>query len=206
MIGPSSGSRIDGSREDDNINQFVIDFAETTNHLSDHFDRRQVVTNDIEDVLRRGVSIDSFMQRHQLAVQAENDWLTVRRDLDELARAYNVDVELEQSPLHSGRASARDSIIASLGTYQLESSRGDDPGQAVEQATRTLPSNQRQGASQRLMNRLNAPETIAIDRNENTVTMASSRGRRVTFEADGKVRTEQGYAGRTVNTRATLYW
>ena len=83
-------SRIDGSREEDNINQFVTDFAEATDHLSDHFDRRQVVTNDVEDVLRRGVNIDSFMQRHQLAVRSENDWLTVRRDLDELARAYNV--------------------------------------------------------------------------------------------------------------------
>ena len=83
-------SRIDGSREDDNINQFVQDFGAATSRLSDHFDRRQVVTNEIEDVLRRGVSIDRFMQRHQLAVQAENDWLTVRGDLDELARAYNV--------------------------------------------------------------------------------------------------------------------
>ena len=34
--------------------------------------------------------------------------------------------------------------------------------------------------------------------------MASSRGRRVTFEADGKVRTEERSGGRTVNTRATL--
>ena len=75
-------SRIDGSREEDNISQFVIDFAEATDHLSDHFDRRQLVTTDVEDVLRRGVSIDSFMQRHQLIVQAENDWLTVRRDLE----------------------------------------------------------------------------------------------------------------------------
>jgi hypothetical protein len=35
--------------------------------------------------------------------------------------------------------------------------------------------------------------------------MASSRGPRVTFEADGQVRTEDAYAGRTVNTRANLY-
>ncbi len=84
------GSLIDSLQEDGSIHQLVMDFAETTNHLSDHFDRRQVVTNDIEDVLRRSVSIDSFMQRHQLGAQAENDWLTVRRDLDELARAYNV--------------------------------------------------------------------------------------------------------------------
>ena len=85
-----NSSRIDGSREEDNIKQFVMDFAETTNYLRDHFDSRQVVTEDIEVVLQRGVSIDNFMQRHQLAVQAENDWRTVRRDLDEIARAYNV--------------------------------------------------------------------------------------------------------------------
>ena len=54
------------------------------------------------------------------------------------------------------------------------------------------------------MNRLNAPETIAIDRNGNNVTMASSRGRQVTFEADGQVRREQGAGGRTMETRATL--
>ena len=43
-----------------------------------------------------------------------------------------------------------------------------------------------------------------IDRNRNSVTMASSRGRPVTFEADGQVHQEQGPAGRTINTRATL--
>jgi YMGG-like Gly-zipper len=197
-------SRIDGSREDNNINQFVEDFAETTNHLSDHFDRRQVVTSDIEDVLRRSVSIDNFMRRHQLAVQAENDWLTVRRDLDELARAYNVTWNWS-NPRYTADERRTGLYHRLTGTYRLDSSRGDDPSKAAEQAARTLPSNQRPGAYRRLMNRLNAPEAIAIDRNQNTVTMASSRGQRVTFEADGQVRTEQGYAGGTVNTRATLY-
>ena len=91
------------------------------------------------------------------------------------------------------------------GTYQLERSRGDDPGQAVEQATRAMPANQRQDAYQRLMNRLNAPETIAIDRTGLSVTIASSHEPRVTFEADGQIRAEQGPGGRPVNTRATLY-
>ena len=81
---------IDGSREDDNVNQFVFDLAEATDHLNDQFERRQVVTNDVEDVLRRAVSVDSFMQRHLLTVQAENDWVAVRRDLDALARAFDV--------------------------------------------------------------------------------------------------------------------
>jgi cytochrome c556 len=196
-------SQIDGSREEDTINQSVTDFAETTNRLSDHFDRRQVATNDIEDVLRRGVSIDNFMQRHELSVQAENDWLTVRRDLDQLARAYNVGWSWS-TPRYT--ADGRTETYHRLtGTYQLDSGRGDDPGEAAEQATSALPSNQRPRAYQRLMNRLNAPETIAIDRNRNSVTMASSRGERLTFEADGQVRTEQGDARTVVRTRAILY-
>ena len=197
------GSRIDSSRQDDNIKQFVMDFGETTTHLSDHLARRQVVTNDVEDVLRHGASIDSFMQRHKLTAQAEKNWLTVRRDLDELARAYDVAWNWSEPRYTADQPSA--GVYHRLtGTYQLDGSRGDDPGQAVEQATRTVPGNQRQGVSRRLLNRLNAPESITIDRNENSVSMASSHGQRVTFEADGQVRAEQGTAGSKINTRASL--
>lgn len=83
-------SAIDGSTAEDNINHIVTEFAETTDLLSDLFGRNQVATNDVEDVLRRGASIDGFMQGHRLGEQAENDWLRLRRDLDELARAYYV--------------------------------------------------------------------------------------------------------------------
>ena len=55
------------------------------------------------------------------------------------------------------------------------------------------------------MDRLSAPETMAIDRNDRTVTLASSTGRPVTFEADGTIRAERGYAGRAASTRATLF-
>ena len=197
-------SRIDDSRDEDDINQLVKDFAETTDHLNDHFDRRQVVTFDIEDVLRRGVSIDSFMQRHQLANPAENAWLAVRRDLDELAGAYNVAWDWSDAR-YTTDGPGMGPYQRLTGTYQRDHSRGDDPARAVDQATRSLPSNQRQGAYQRLVSRLNAPDTIAIDRNGSHVTVASSHGPQVAFEADGRNRTEQGLGGQTVTTRATLY-
>jgi hypothetical protein len=197
-------SRLDGSREEDDIDRFVTDFAETTDHLSDHFNRHQVVTNDIDEVLRRGVSIDRFMQRQQLATAAENDWLTVRRDLDQLAQAYNVAWNWN-SPTYTPDDRQPGTYRHLTGTYQLDRSRGDDPHRAAEQATRALPSNQRQAVYQRLMDRLSAPDTMAIDRNDRTVTLASSTGRPVTFEADGTIRAERGYPGGTANTRATLF-
>jgi hypothetical protein len=196
-------SPINGTREEDTINQSVEDFAEATDHLSDHFERKEVVTNDVEEVLRRGVNIDTFMQRNQLAMPAENDWRTVRRDLDALARAYNVTWDWNDPRYSTGD---QDSGVYQrlTGTYQLDRSRGDNSTQAVQQAVRSLPGNQRQGASQRLMNRLNAPDTIAIDRTGRSVTIASSRGQRVTFEADGQTHEEQGARG-SVSSRATLY-
>jgi len=197
-------SAIDDAAAEDNINQFVTEFAETTDHLSDHFGRNQVVTNDIEDVFRRGVSIDGFMQRHRLNEQAENDWLTLRRDLDDLARAYHVAWNWSD-PQYTSGGGGTGLYHRLTGTYQLESNRGDDPRQAAEKAALTVPADRRQSTYQSLMNRLEAPDVIAIDRNENHVTMASSRAPRVTFEADGRVRTEQGYDGSTIDTRATFY-
>ena len=80
----------DTATAEDDINQFVAEFAESTDHLKDLFGRKQVVTNDVEDVLRCGLSIDRFMQRHRLNQQAQNDWLRLRRHLDDLARTYHV--------------------------------------------------------------------------------------------------------------------
>jgi len=197
-------SAIDDSTAEDNINQFVTEFAETTDHLSDHFDRNQVITNDVEDVLRRGVSIDGFMQRHRLNEQAENDWVTLRRDLDDLARAYHVAWNWS-APQYTPGGTGTGLYHRLTGTYQLESNRGDNPRQAAENAALTVPADRRQRTYQSLMNRLEAPEVLAIDRNENRVTMASSRAPRVTFEADGRIRTEQEYDGSTIDTRATFY-
>jgi hypothetical protein len=86
----------------------------------------------------------------------------------------------------------------------LDSSRSDNPRQVAEQAARTIPPPQRQRTYQDLINRLESPNVITIDRNQNTVTIASAREHRVTFEADGQVSTERGPSGRTITTSATF--
>ncbi len=83
-------SRINGSRREDNINQFVKDFEQATNDLKNHFNDGRSTTGDAEEVLRRGKAIDSFMRRARLSSRAENDWRSLRRDLDTLARYYRV--------------------------------------------------------------------------------------------------------------------
>jgi hypothetical protein len=107
------------------------------------------------------------------------------------------------SPQRPSRANA-DYRYHLTGTYQLESNRGDDPQLAARRASRAAPAEGRQRAYQSLLARLQAPERIAIERWENSVTMESTRGQRVTIEADGQNYEERWSAERTMNTRATL--
>jgi hypothetical protein len=90
------------------------------------------------------------------------------------------------------------------GTWRLNAGRSDDPRAAAERATRNLNVNDRQRAQENLLRRLGAPSALAIDRRGRTVTMASSRGPEVTFEADGIETSETLRNGRQRRTRATL--
>jgi hypothetical protein len=84
-------SRIDGTRQEDNINQFVKDFEEATNRLRDRVnDNNRAEARDAEEVLSRGRTIDGFMRRHRLDSRAENDWSRLRGDLNTLARLYRI--------------------------------------------------------------------------------------------------------------------
>ena len=90
------------------------------------------------------------------------------------------------------------------GTYQLDRSRSDDPERAASEASRDVAPDQRDRVYQNLLRRLSAPEMIAIDQSGRSVTVESTTGPRVTFDADGRERTETTPNGRTMTTRAYL--
>jgi hypothetical protein len=84
-------SRFNGSREEDDINRFVKEFYEETKRLRDHFDHRKSTSADVQSVLDRAGSIDSFMRRNRLKKEkALHEWTQLRGNLDELAQVYNV--------------------------------------------------------------------------------------------------------------------
>jgi hypothetical protein len=90
------------------------------------------------------------------------------------------------------------------GTWRLNVGRSDDSGVVAERATRSLGVNDRQRARENLLRRLEAPSALALNRRGRTVTMASSRGPQVTFEANGIEIGETLRNGRQRRTRATL--
>ena len=196
-------SGIDDRQGKDAIRQAVKDFSRAADRLRDRVKGRQSNMLDAEEVLRRGASIEGFMRRYQLSAAAEQGWLSLRGDLDRLARAYNVGWNWSD-PGYAPAVQGAGFHHRLTGTYQLEANGSDDPRRVAERAARAAPSDQRQRTYENLLARLQAPDLIAIERNENSVSMASTRGRRVTVEADGRDRVERWSAGRTMTTRATL--
>jgi hypothetical protein len=203
-------SRIDGTRREDNINQFMRDFEQSVSNLSDRFRSRQAVAADVQDVLTRAADINSFMQRNRLSTRAQTDWTALRQDLDELARVYNVTWNWNTSTYPpvggGGQGGGYGGYRANrlTGTFRLDASRSDDARDVAERAVRNLPYNERQGTLDRLTARLESPDQIAIDRRGRNITLASTRAPQISFEADGRERVEQTQSGRTVRVRASL--
>ncbi|HJQ68630.1 MAG TPA: hypothetical protein VKA70_06645 [Blastocatellia bacterium] len=83
-------SHFDDTKAEDNINLFIKEFEAATDHLKSRFDEDQSAAADVEEVLRRASRIDGFMGANAMNSRAQSDWLALRRDLDDLARAYNV--------------------------------------------------------------------------------------------------------------------
>jgi hypothetical protein len=189
-----------GDRGRDEIRRSVRDLKQATERLRDRVDGRQANTLDAEEVLRRGASIDDFMQRYQLSAQAEQNWVLLRADLDTLASAYNVGRSWND-PAYSSAAGVPSRLT---GTYQLDTGRSDDPRRTAEQASRSATIDQRQRTYDDLLSRLESPEMIAIERRGSSGVVGSTHGSQVTFQADGRNQAETWSGGRTINTVVTF--
>jgi hypothetical protein len=90
------------------------------------------------------------------------------------------------------------------GTYQLNTSQSDNSSNIADQVTRSLPGRDRSRLRNQILQRLDSPSELAIERRGRTITMVSSNADRVTFEANGVAQTEQVGNGRSMRTVASL--
>ena len=155
---------------------------------------------DVREVLEHAAFLNSFVANNQLTSRAENDWLTLRSGLDQLAAAYNIAWNWNTS-YPGGPVSGYGQLT---GTYRLNSSQSGDARRAAELATRNLPASQRQRVYDSLLRRLDPPDMLAIDQRGNSVTIASSRAPQINFVADGREHVETNPNGRTVRVRASI--
>src|SRR6185369_11547864 len=185
-----TNSRMDNTRREDKITQFVSDFRQAIAQLRTSANRDQASAADVQAVLDRAARIDAFLQAHQGLTGVDSDWQALRTDLDSLASAYNIawtwgDYDRRYGDQWNRDGDQRDrganwnrggGAAARLsGTFQLNKAQSDDARSVVERAVRTLPYSDRQRVSDMLMRRMEAPETLSIDRQGRTITLASSR-------------------------------
>ena len=83
-------SPLDGTRAEDEINEYVKQFEHATDKLKDKAEDHRYAPNLAREVLVRGRSINTFMRKHQLGGDATNDWVRVRDDLTLLAHGYRI--------------------------------------------------------------------------------------------------------------------
>ena len=201
--------RVYDSRSQQGLIRATSDFQNAIYRLRTNSDRRQANTSDVQAVLDQASRIDSLLGSFRVNSRAQTDWSNLRSDISELARAFNMswstgayNPTYPTYPNYPSRPAYGRNVLT--GTYQLNTSRSDDPAAAADRALRSLPYGDRQQVRDRLVARLEAPDQIAIDRRGRTITIASSRAPQITFDADGSERIETTPSGRTIRARATL--
>jgi hypothetical protein len=83
-------SSLDGTRAEDEINEYVKEFEHATDKLKDRAEDREYSPGLAREVLTRGRVINGFMRNHRLQSEAEVDWSRVRTDLNRLANSYKI--------------------------------------------------------------------------------------------------------------------
>jgi hypothetical protein len=199
-------SRVNGSQREDQVNNLVTNLEHATDVLKNRFNNNQSTTMDAQQVLQEGARIDTFMRNHRLANSTEQAWNLVRTELNRLAAAYNVAANWRYMqwpattnvPTYSGF----DSMLT--GTFRLNTAMSNNPEVIADNATRNLQFTERQSVHNNIINKLTPPEMIAMERHGNSVTLASSRTPQVTFDVDGRERTETYPNGRVSRVQANF--
>ena len=172
--------------------------------LRNRVNSRQSTSSDVRNLLDRASYLNTYVADRQLSYQTENNWNTLRTELESLAGAFNIawnGTTTPGGPIADNDGATRRDLT---GTFRYNSSQGDDARRAVDAATRNLSLAERQRVYDALLRRLDPPQMLAIDRRGRTVTIASSRAPQINFTADGREQTETTPGGRTVRVRADL--
>jgi len=212
-------SRYNGTSTEDQLNGYVQNFENATDALRDRFNRRVSVAADVENVLNQAAFLNDFIMRNRLDMRAMNDWTTLRADLSQLASAYSVawHWDVRQLPAYGTDTTAegvfdndtnnRRGVRAATrltGTFRLDPTQSDNAMNVAEMAVRNLPFGERARVREQIMRRLEAPEMLAIERNGNNVTIASSRAPQTTFVANSGETREQLPNGSFARVSSTI--
>src|SRR6185436_16290881 len=128
----------------DEVRRQLSDFEMALTQLRNRVNSRQSGSSDARNVLDRAAFLNNYITNRQLSYQTENNWSTLRTDLDQLASAFNIAWNWSTNPTYPSGNTGYGNRRDLTGTFRLNSSRGDDVRTAVDNATRNLSLAERQ--------------------------------------------------------------
>src|SRR6185369_6921052 len=148
-------SGYNGRYSADEVRRQLSDFETALVQLRNRVNSRQSSSSDARNVLDRAAFLNSFLTDQQLSYQTENNWSSLRTDLDQLAGAYSIAWNWSNLPGNNypGGNFPGGSRRDLNGTFRLNTSRGDDVRTAVDNATRNLSLAERQRVYDALLRR-----------------------------------------------------
>lgn len=201
-------SRFNNTNREDNINEFIKEFENSTDHLKNKFNGRTSVDMDVSNVLVRAARIDDFMKRNlKREYTAQRNWRNLRTDLNQLSNyyslAYNLDNRTGMPPYNNtGVLTTADQRFT--GTYRLNNYQSDNARTVAGNVTRYLNQNQRDRIFNNLVSRLESPEMLAVERQGMRVMLASTSSPMVTLDVDNQIHNEKYPNGRVSNVRTSF--
>jgi len=87
---------VDQTRPQNDISSFQAGFDLAIKQFRDQFTRRLAVGSDVEGVLQKASPINSFMSQNTLNPKVQNEWASVRTNLNTLASAYGISWQWNQ--------------------------------------------------------------------------------------------------------------
>jgi hypothetical protein len=170
------------------LKQFAWEFEQLTDRLKERSRERKPISSEVQEVLNRGPYLGTFMSSYDFGPKAERDWQLVYADLNQLASSYKLETYWSV-PTSLGHPITVDlDALANrlIGTYKLDESQSDDLRDVVERAANELPQAVRRRVLTTLLIRLRVPERLAVERQRDKVTLASSLQPARTYTATGK--------------------
>lgn len=211
-----SRNTIKGNDENE-IADNVQTFGDTVNSFESKFKGRSASANDVYSVLNAASLVNDFVYSRRLGADTRNDWNQIRSLLDKLGSNYGIswawnDPAPQNFPQKSPQANPRTTQVSKVnsdanaltGTYRLNTAKSENVSEIADEATVNVGSQNRDEARQDLLDKLEAPEVLAIEVRGTEVTMASTLTDKISFTADGREKSQQMSNGETVRFRATL--
>jgi len=109
--------RGDQTSSQNNINALQANFENATTQFREQLTARHADVADVLNVLQKAARVNSFMSRNRLNARVQNDWSSIRTDLNSLANAYGVSWQWAADtlpPVNASRARLSNNELSQL--------------------------------------------------------------------------------------------